>query len=122
LAFGFGSSGPTEAKTSSAIFRALSVPNWLTSVSATSIRLWSRSLTLRLLEQAEGLFDDLAELGRETPQLRHRKAEMLIASSRNYAMLGDTAKQLVRIAEARRLLVNLATESPTRKVISLSSP
>ena len=75
----------------------------------------SRALTLKLLEQAEGLFDDLAELGRETPQLRYRKAWMLIASSHNYAILGDTTKQLARITEARRLLAGLAIETPDER-------
>jgi hypothetical protein len=72
----------------------------------------SRALTLRLLEQAEGLFDDVAELGRETPQLRYRKASMLIEFARHYKVLGDTNKQRVRAVEAHRLLAGLAAERP----------
>ena len=72
----------------------------------------SRALTLKLLEQAEGLFDDVAELGRETPQLRYRKAWMLIEFARNYEILGDTNKQRVRAAEAHRLLALLVSEKP----------
>jgi tetratricopeptide (TPR) repeat protein len=72
----------------------------------------SRVLTLKLLEQAEGLIDDVAELGRETPQLRYRKAWMLIEFARNYEILGDTNRQWARAAEAHRLLALLVSEKP----------
>jgi hypothetical protein len=42
--------------------------------------------TIELLAKAEGLFDDMARLGRATPELRYRKAWMLIEFARNYAV------------------------------------
>jgi hypothetical protein len=47
-----------------------------------------RTATLTLLDKAEGLFDDMAQYGRPTPELRYRKAWMLIQFARNYAILG----------------------------------
>jgi len=69
-----------------------------------------RAATLSLLIKAEGLFDDMAQYGRPTPELRYRKAWMLIQFARNYEILGDTSKQFARINEARRLLAGLAAE------------
>jgi tetratricopeptide (TPR) repeat protein len=69
-----------------------------------------RTATLSLLIKAEGLFDDMAQYGRPTPELRYRKAWMLIQFARNYAILGDTGKQLARANEAQRLLAGLAAE------------
>jgi tetratricopeptide (TPR) repeat protein len=71
-----------------------------------------RTATLDLLARAEGLFDDMARLGRPTPELRYRKAWMLIEFARNYAILGDTGKQRARAEEASRLLAELAAEKP----------
>jgi tetratricopeptide (TPR) repeat protein len=71
-----------------------------------------RAATLRLLARAEGLFDDMAQYGRPTPELRYRKAWMLIQFARNYAILGDTAKQFARANEALDLLASLAAEKP----------
>lgn len=71
-----------------------------------------RAATLALLGKAEGLFDDMAQYGRPTPELRYRKAWMLIQFARNFAILGDTNKQLARANEAHRLLVGLAAEKP----------
>ena len=71
-----------------------------------------RAATLSLLAKAEGLFDDMARYGRQTPELRYRKAWMLIQFARNYAILGDTGKQFARASEAQRLLAGLATERP----------
>jgi tetratricopeptide (TPR) repeat protein len=71
-----------------------------------------RTATLALLDKAEGLFDDMARYGRPTPELRYRKASMLIQFARNYAILGDTGKQLARAIEAHRLLAELAAEKP----------
>jgi hypothetical protein len=68
--------------------------------------------TIELLAKAEGLFDDMARLGRPTPELRYRKARMLIEFARNYAVVGDTAKETERAAEADRLLTGLAEEKP----------
>jgi tetratricopeptide (TPR) repeat protein len=71
-----------------------------------------RTATLTLLRQAEGLFDDMAQYGRPTPELRYRKAWMLIQFARNYAILGDSVKQFARADEAYRLLAGLAGERP----------
>jgi hypothetical protein len=71
-----------------------------------------RIATLALLEKAEGMFDDMAQYGRQTPELRYRKAWMLIQFARNYEILGDTGKQLARANEAHRLLAELASEKP----------
>ena len=48
-----------------------------------------RSATIALLTQAEGLFDGMAKYGRQTPELRYRKAWMLIQFARSYAMVGQ---------------------------------
>ena len=45
-----------------------------------------RDATIELLTKAEGLFDDMARLSRHTPELRYRKAWMLIEFARNYAV------------------------------------
>jgi tetratricopeptide (TPR) repeat protein len=71
-----------------------------------------RAATLALLDKAEGLFDDMARYGRPTPELRYRKAWMLIEFARNYKILGDTDKQSARANEAHRLLAGLAAEKP----------
>ena len=57
---------------------------------------------------ADGLFDNMALLGRPTPELRYQKAWMLIQFARNYEILGDTAKQKARAEEARQLMAELA--------------
>jgi tetratricopeptide (TPR) repeat protein len=54
----------------------------------------------------------MARLGRPTPELRYRKAWMLIEFARNYEILGDTGKQRARAVEAHRLLAGLAAEKP----------
>jgi tetratricopeptide (TPR) repeat protein len=71
-----------------------------------------RQATLALLTKAEGLFDNMALLGRPTPELRYQKAWMLIQFARNYAILGDTTKQKQRADEAQRLMAELAAEMP----------
>jgi hypothetical protein len=71
-----------------------------------------RAATLALLTKAEGLFDDMAQYGRPTPELPYRKAWMLIQFARNYAILGDTGKQFARANEAYRLLGGLAAKKP----------
>src|SRR5262249_54305779 len=65
-----------------------------------------------LLEKAEGMFDDMAQYGRQTPELRYRKAWMLIQFARNYAILGDTGKQSARANEAHHLLSVLSAQKP----------
>ena len=69
-----------------------------------------RHATIDLLTRAEGLFDDMARFGQPTPELRYRKAWMLIQFARNYEILGDTAKQAARALDARQLLVELSAE------------
>src|SRR6516164_3010480 len=71
-----------------------------------------RTATLALLSNAEGLFDDMAQYGRATPELRYQKAWMLIQFARNYAILGDTSKQFANANEAHHLLAGLAAEKP----------
>jgi tetratricopeptide (TPR) repeat protein len=71
-----------------------------------------RTATLALLTKAEYLFDNMAELGRPTPELRYQKAWMLIQFARNYAVLGDTGRWKERAIEARELLAGLVAESP----------
>jgi tetratricopeptide (TPR) repeat protein len=75
-----------------------------------------RTATLRLLGNAEGLFGDMAQYGRPTPELRYRKAWMLIQFARNYEILGETEKQFGRASEAYRLLAGLVAEKPDDKV------
>jgi tetratricopeptide (TPR) repeat protein len=75
-----------------------------------------RTATLELLTRAEGLFDDMARLGRPTPALQRQKAWMLIEFARNYEILGDTTKQRERSEEAVRIMAALAidnNEDPT---------
>jgi tetratricopeptide (TPR) repeat protein len=75
-----------------------------------------RAATLRLLARAEGLFEEMARYGRPTPELRYRKAWMLIQFARNYQILGDTGRQFERANEAYDLLAGLAAEKPDDKV------
>ena len=69
-----------------------------------------RAATGALLARAETLFDNMALLGRPTPELRRQKAWMLIQFARNYEILGDTRKQKTRAEEAHRLMSELAAE------------
>jgi tetratricopeptide (TPR) repeat protein len=71
----------------------------------------SRRLSLGILEQAEDLFRDMAELGQESRQLRYRKAWMMIEFARDYAALGNTGAQRARVNEAHQLMQGLAAES-----------
>lgn len=71
-----------------------------------------RTVSLGILEQAEGLFRDMSELGRETMQLRHRKAVMLIEFARNYAILGNTQARETRATDAQQLMAALVAEQP----------
>src|SRR5262249_51360662 len=72
-----------------------------------------RNTTSELLIKAEGRFDGMGRLGRATPELRYRKAWMLIEFARNYAVVGDPAKETARASEADRLLTGLAEEKPS---------
>ena len=69
-----------------------------------------RAVTLQLLANAEGLFDDMARLGRPTLELRYRKAWMLIEFARNYEVLGDSSKQRDRAAEAHRVMLGVTAQ------------
>jgi tetratricopeptide (TPR) repeat protein len=71
-----------------------------------------RKATLALLSKAEGLFDNMALLGRPTPELRFQKAWMLIQFARNYEALGDTTKQNTRSEAALEIMTNLAPSAP----------
>jgi tetratricopeptide (TPR) repeat protein len=66
-----------------------------------------RSVTLQLLGQAEGLFDDMARLGRETPEIQRQRAWMMIQYARSYAVLGRTDKRGAYVANAERIMRRL---------------
>jgi tetratricopeptide (TPR) repeat protein len=70
------------------------------------------TVSLGVLQEAEGLFADMSELGRDTAQLRHRKAIMLIEFGRNYAILGNTAAEAERATGAVKLMLALVAEQP----------
>lgn len=72
----------------------------------------SRRLSLGILEQAEDLFRDMAELGRESPQLRYRRAWMMIEFARDYAVLGNTSAQRARVSDAHHVMHELVSENP----------
>jgi tetratricopeptide (TPR) repeat protein len=72
----------------------------------------SRTMTLMLLGNAEGLFNTVAENGAPTPQLGYRKAWMLIQFARDYQVLDEPDKQYARLADAHRLLAALGAERP----------
>ena len=69
-----------------------------------------RAASFKFLANAEGLFDDMAQYGRPSPQLRFRKAWMLIQFARNYVILDEFRKRSDRATEALRLLTGLAGE------------
>ena len=71
-----------------------------------------RSVSARILEEAEDLFRGLAGLGQQTPQLRFRKASMLIEFARMHATLGNAELLQARAAEADRLMQRLAADVP----------
>jgi tetratricopeptide (TPR) repeat protein len=71
-----------------------------------------RTATLALLTKAEALFDNMALLGRPTPELRYQKSWMLIQFARNYEALGDTKRWKERAEEAQALLTALVAEDP----------
>ena len=70
-----------------------------------------RAATLELLAGG-GLFDNMAQYGRPTPELQYQKAWMLIQFARNYAILGDTGKERADAEEAYSLLAELAAAKP----------
>ena len=71
-----------------------------------------RTATLSLLTKAEGLFDNMAMLGKPTPELRYQKAWMLIQFANNYQAVGDTKKWRERALSAQEMLAALVDEQP----------
>ena len=77
-----------------------------------------RTATLALLTRAESLFDNMAMLGKPTPELRYQKAWMLIQFAHNYEALGDTTKWQERAETARQMLQTLSDEDPENTAYS----
>jgi tetratricopeptide (TPR) repeat protein len=77
-----------------------------------------RTATLALLTRAEKLFDNMAMLGKPTPELRYQKAWMLIQFAHNYEALGDTTKWQERAESARQMLQTLLDGDPGNKAYS----
>jgi tetratricopeptide (TPR) repeat protein len=71
-----------------------------------------RTVSLGFLIEAEGLFRDLSELGRDSEIVRVRKVWMLIVFARSYATLGKTDLQLSRAREAHLLIQQRASDRP----------
>src|SRR5262249_23025913 len=71
-----------------------------------------RAVSRTILEEAEGLCRDMADLGRDTPQFRQRKVWMLIEFGRDYGTLGNTAAHTEKAREANRLIKELVDEDP----------
>ena len=72
-----------------------------------------RTISLSILEEADGIFRDMSELGRETVQLRYRKALMLIAFANNYGVLGNSEFRRQRAEAAVDILQQLTNERPS---------
>jgi tetratricopeptide (TPR) repeat protein len=70
-----------------------------------------RAVSLSFLEEADNLFKDMAELGRDTPALRFRKVSMLVAFARNYQVLGHTHRWRQRATEAHYLMRTLVVSN-----------
>ena len=81
----------------------------------------AKAATLELLTKAEGLFDNMAQFGRPTPELQYHKAWMLIEFARNYALLGDTAQERAYAEEAFRLLAAACRRETRRHHLSARS-
>jgi len=65
------------------------------------------------LGEAETLLNEWAELARETPRLRLRKASMLIALARNYATLDNPELLRQRTGQAMGLIDVFAADAPS---------
>jgi tetratricopeptide (TPR) repeat protein len=72
-----------------------------------------RNLATEFLNEAEGLLNEWAELARETPRLRLRKASIRIALARNYATLDNPELQRQRTTQAMELMEAFAADGPT---------
>src|SRR5262249_62001311 len=71
-------------------------------------------MTLRLLQRAEQALDSLIKAGRDTPQLRYRRALMLLSFSDAYRKLGRSQDALDRAEQARADLTALVAQRPDR--------
>jgi tetratricopeptide (TPR) repeat protein len=66
-----------------------------------------------LFARADTGFNQLMTEGVSSPQLRSRRAELLMASADNYAIIGDTERQLDTAKRARDMLKELVTDYPS---------
>jgi len=99
-----------EAFLNAALKRATEIVN--TAVAQAEKYNVPRTATLELLAKAEGLFDDMARLGRPTLELKLRKAQMLLEFARNYELLGKAQLRLSRAEAGHQLLREAAREQP----------
>jgi tetratricopeptide (TPR) repeat protein len=76
-----------------------------------------RAATVELLGKAEGLFDDMARLGRPTQDLRLRKSELLVEFARSYSVLGRTDLERQHAQAALDLIEELAKELPENEEV-----
>jgi len=76
-----------------------------------------RVATLELLQRAEGLFEDMAKLGRPTQELKLRKAGLLVEFARSYAAIGKTDLERERAEAAVDLIEELAKELPNNEEV-----
>ena len=67
-------------------------------------------VTLRFLEEAEGILQVIARYGQPTPKLKQRQIAMLIAFADNYRDLGRIPEWERRLAQAQRLAAELARD------------
>src|SRR5262249_8192567 len=74
----------------------------------------SVDMTLRLLQRAGQALDSLIKAGRDTPQLRYRRALMLLSFSDAYRKLGRSQDALDRAEQARADLTALVAQRPDR--------
>ena len=72
----------------------------------------SRTSTQQWLEQGEHLLDMIASGGRDTNQLRHRKARIQIEMARSFASLGNAQNQKARAEAAVTMLRPLVATEP----------
>src|SRR5262249_4591378 len=69
-------------------------------------------VSLGILQEAEGMLTVMAKYGRDTPKLRHRQAQMLVAFADNYRDLGQTDEWQRRIEQAYLLMTELVRANP----------
>jgi len=70
--------------------------------------------TLKLLRRAEQALDSLISSGRDTPQLRYRRALMLLSFAETYQKLGESQTARERAELARAQLAALTAQHPDR--------